>query len=403
MTFLSKKTQTALNIPSVTDRQYTELHKLYYNYDQLEDKAVAKWLSNCTIEIRGRQYKSLKEVYHMGKILLQVKEKIGYGFYRDWLEKELIDPGIFGVSTAENYCSVATALETYGYDKLKYFAVSAIYVAGKTKTDVDKEFQQYIFDTVEQKYLETGTQITRAEVLEEKKRFKAIKETNLTEETQEKLLESKVPVEVVNQIKKQPDPDVREEMANKVVGSTCISVEAQTVELKKSFTDIKRVDYDKSASYLVDEGDLAVIQHSLDREGGDVNPTINAFAGKVNVIAVISLPMDLYFINVPTGYVIRNLVFARRPHPRMWNDVSLINQLFAITIMAKEDVPKTAINDLFESFEQALEAIAKIYNVNDKPLYLTRSDANVVGFNSFTDNLISKLNEHTLGKIYVSI
>lgn len=407
MSFLANKTKQTINKQVGEEQHYVELQQLYYDYNQLKDKQLAKWLSNCTIEIRGRQYKSMKEVYQMGKLLNQVKERVGYGFYKDWLTKELIEPGIFGVSTAENYCSVANAVEKFGYDKLKYFAVSAIYIAGKARDEIDEEFQKYIFDEGEKRYISTGESVTKAEVLAEKRRFKAIKSSDLPEEQQKELIESHVPIEVVNQIIKHKDPEVKAKLADQIITShkpTKLETEVSTESVTITINATKKIDYIDRYSVLSDiDYDLAFIQHSLDREGGDLDDIVQLVKDKVKTIVLITLPLDSYIINIPNNFTVKNLIFMRRPRHRLWSEINTINHLFCATILTNDTQPNFPLDDYFDSADQGIEYIFKAFNTKkeDARVVFTRSDAEVVSFNLFTENLITRLSELTISPIYV--
>lgn len=400
MSFLSNKTKQTIN-KTDDEQSYIELQKLYYDYNQLKDKQLAKWLSNCTIEIRGRQYRSMKEVYQMGKLLNQVKERIGYGYYRDWLNKELIEPGIFGLSTAENYCSVANAVEKFGYEKLKYFAVSALYIAGKTRDTVDEEFQKYIFDEGEKRYITTGEPISKVEVLQEKKRFKAINSSNLPEKQKKELIETKVPIEIVNQIIKHPTTKSQVEVAQKVItiNQTTTSDNLNNINI----SNLTHIRYSEKKSVEVNNNNnVVLIQHSLDREGGDLNEEIKMYCGSTQVLAIITLPKDNYIINIPEGFIVESLVYLRRPRHRLWSDVNLINHLFCVTLLTKNKSPKFPLDDYFDSAEQGIEYILKAFNIDQtKPIIFTRTNAEVVSFNLFPENLITRLSELHLNPLYV--
>lgn len=435
MSFLASKTKSALNVPSVRDQEYMDTSKFYYDYSCLNDKGLEKFLINCTVEIRGRIYKSLREVYKIGNLLNEVKEKIGYGNYRDWLQKEFIDTKIFKISTAENYQAVANAVNKFGYDKLKYFAVSALYIAGKSRDAIDEEFQQYIFDLGQESYVETGKAVTRQEVLDEKKRFKVIKESALDEQQKQGLIEAKIPIEVINHIVKHKEPEKQKELADNILGielNVCVidsngpDVVTPTSQITKKvdkpvigvmnidskeeqlneLVSIEYLDYDieKLPSNLDDKViDVALVQHSVDREGGDLNALINNLSKVTEIIIVITLPMDVFSLKIPHGYTLKNLVYARRSRHRLWNDLSLINHLLCISVIVKGSIKsKKSIDDYFDSIDYAIESVLLSFNYSTNYIYVTRTNSNLISYDIFTPNLLNKLSEKCVNTFLVS-
>jgi hypothetical protein len=113
-----------------------------FNYADL-DSDTQLVVKQCTNEIRTLIRRSAQDVIKIGRKLIQVKEQIGHGHFRNWLKIEFD----WSVRTAARFMQVATKFKCADLAHLN-IAASALYLLSETSTP--SEAQAEILDLARQ-------------------------------------------------------------------------------------------------------------------------------------------------------------------------------------------------------------------------------------------------------------
>jgi len=159
--------------------------------------------------------------------------------------------------------------------------------------------------------------------------------------------------------------------------------------------------YDLVNYGIEESGEICFIQHSLDREGGDLLDAIDKVAHQVETIVIIMLPMDIFSIKIPEYYRLKHLIYSRRPRHRLWNDLGLISCALCFCVLSTRKNPKRSIPDMCD-MELAFEQICNAYSFGEKPIYLTRTNSSIVSMDLYSDELLIKLSEKILNPIILN-
>lgn len=139
------------------------ISQLKFDYTQLPDTQEALSLKNKTIEIRILYKASVQTLAKIGHELNLIKEKLDYGCWLDWLNKEFVEQGFFTIDSARNYMNLSNLVAEHGLDSLKALPLSVLYIMGRS--DFPEETRQLVIKQAQEE------RITKT-------RFKEIKALN---------------------------------------------------------------------------------------------------------------------------------------------------------------------------------------------------------------------------------
>jgi len=402
MSALGKSMGAILNRPSLNTGGYiAEIQTLHFNYDQLKDEETIKWLKNNTIECKKRYRRTITEAAYLGKLLLEVKDRLGHGYFIDWLQEEFIKPKWFGLTTAGNFMRVACAVNKYGLERIEKIPFSILYM--NSSRDDNEEFLEHMIEGYERH------QWTQREAVEEKKKYDLLKNLEnkevITPVERKAILGAELSLDEVKVIANKHPQELKQSvavLANPNEGSngsnSSNSSNSSVAEVIPAVS-VKKFKYDElnyPPEMVVRKYNLVFLQGSLNREDSTYFVDhIYKICDYTDTLAVVINPLDLLTLQPINNFNLKHVIVVKRNEKRVVPEIDTINHVIMIAVFSKKNRARVILEDYYPSYELAFSHICEAYTNKSARELLLMGSSSTIFYNLYDTDLL-----HTVNKNY---
>lgn len=400
MNTLAKSMGSILNRPNENTGGYlSEIQTLHFNYSQLKDEETIKWLKNNTIECKKRYRRTVAEAAYLGKLLLEVKDRLGHGYFVDWLHEEFIKPKWFGLTSAGNFMRVACAVNKYGLDRIEKIPFSLLYM--NSSREDNEEFLEHMIEGYEE------YQWTQREAVQEKKKYNLLKDLEnkkvITPEQRKTILKTDLSLEEVKVVVNKPPQELKQSIAVLESGNNSTAVAELTsvdnvteVVPSVSIKDFKYNNLNYPPEMTVRKYNLTFLQGSLNREDSThFVDHIYKISDYTETLAIVINPLDLLTLKPINNFNLKHVVIVKRNEKRVIPEIDTINHVIMIAVFTKKPRARIIIDDYYPSYELAFSHICEAYTSKSACELLLMACSNTVYYNLYDKDLL-----HTVNKNY---